>query len=376
VESRRDAVSSPPPRLAILAPLKSWGGIEGKIVTLSREFLAQGVAVELLLARGGQIPYPERLPAEVEIVDLNSGGKADTALKLARRLRRNPPDALLTAKDHAAKAALIGRALAGSSVPIYIKLTNTLSATLRRKLRWRTAQWLYPRADGAIAVSTGVRDDFLAHFRMPPDRVTTIYNPTITPEFPERMRQPVNHPWLQGSGPPVIIGMGRLTPQKDFATLLRAFARLRQMQPARLIILGEGPLRSDLEGLADELGITQELDLPGFIPDPLPWLYRADLFALSSRYEGLANVLIEALATGTPAVATNCPSSPQEILESGRWGPVVPVGDDEALAQGMRQAIASPPPQEALAASLERFRSGPVARRYLELMGLIPRHEP
>lgn len=360
------------PRLGILAPLKAWGGIEGKMITLTREFLEQDVAVELYLARGGQVPYPERLHPEVEVIDLASSGKLDTARKLACRLRRDPPDVLLTAKDHAAKAAVLARALARSNVPIYIKLTNTPSEVLRRPVKRKMAQWLYPWANGAIAISEGVRQDFLTHFRMPSDRVTTIYNPTITPDFPQRVKEPADHPWLTGAGSPVIMGMGRLTAQKDFSSLLQAFAFLRRRQEARLIFLGEGPLREDLEREADELGIEAAVDLPGFVPDPLPWLARADLFVLSSRYEGLGNVLIEALAAGTPAVATDCPSGPREILEEGRLGELVPVGDPGALASAMERTLQAPPPPQELEASLERFRSGPVARRYLTVMGLLP----
>lgn len=359
------------PRLAILAPLKTWGGIEGKIVTLTREFLAQGVAVELLLARGGQVPYPERLHPDVEIVDLASRGKLDTAWKLIRRLRRDPPDALLTAKDHAAKAAVLARVLGRTNVPIFIKLTNTPSQVLRRPVKRRMAQWLYPRADGAIAVSEGVREDFLAHFRMPPERVTTIYNPTITPEFPDRMEKPVDHPWLVGDGPPVIMSIGRLTNQKDFTTLLQAFATLRARQAVRLIILGEGPLREDLEKTARDLGVQEDVDLPGFIPDPLPYLARTNLFVSSSRYEGLGNVIIEALATGSPVVATDCPSGPREILDNGRLGDLVPIGEPETLSVAMERALKNPPPEEDRAASLDRFKSGTVARRYLEFMELF-----
>lgn len=357
-------------RIAILAPLKTWGGIEGKLVTLAREFLDQGVAVQLLLARGGQVPYPERLPPEVEVVDLASGGKWDTAFKLARRLRRDPPDALLTAKDHAAKAAVMARALGRVRVPVYIKVTNTLSQTLRRQGKLWAARRLYPRADQIIAISEGVRDDLLSHFPVSSERVTTIYNPAITPDYQKRCSQPVAHPWLQGDGPPTVIGMGRLTAQKDFGTLIEAFARLRQERPARLIILGDGVMREDLEGQARGLGVEKDVDLPGFVPDPLPWLARGSLFVLSSRYEGLGNVLIEALAAGTPAVSTDCPSGPREILEEGRLGPLVPVGDAESLAEAMSRTLNVPPSSRELESSLERFRSGSVARRYLEVMGL------
>lgn len=359
--------------VSILVPLKAWGGIEGKIATLSREFLAQGVAVELLLPRGGEVPYPERLPAGVEIVDLGSKGKLDTARKLAARLRQKEPDALVAAKDHAVKAAVLGRFFAHARVPIYIKLTNTVSVILRRPVKRLLAQWLYPFAEGAIAVSNGVRRDFLEHFSMDPRRVVTIYNPAIPEDFTERAAAPVGHPWLANTGVPVTIGVGRLADQKGFDVLLTAFAKLRSHRPARLIIVGEGTLRAALEEQARKLGIDGDVDLVGSVPDVLPWVSRANLYVLSSRYEGLPNVLIEALAAGAPVVSTDCPSGPREILEDGRLGPLVPVDDVEALADAMERTLNNPPPAEERERSLERFRSGPVARQYLETMGLLER---
>lgn len=361
----------PSPRIAILAPFKTWGGIEGKIITLCLEFLKREISVELLLARGGQTPYPNRMPAEVEITDLASSGKLNTAYKLAHRLKHRPPDVLLTAKDHAAKAAIIARALTCTSIPIYIKITNTQSEILRRPGKRTLAKWIYPWATGAITISEGVRNDFLSHFKMAPQRVKTIYNPAITQDFPDRAARTVNHSWLNEAGPPVIMGMGRLTPQKDFTTFLRAFARLREKREAKLIILGEGPMREELETLSRELSVDGDIDFPGFVSDPLPWLARASLFALSSRYEGLGNVLIEAMAVGLPVVSTDCPSGPREILENGRLGSLVPVGDVEALAEAMERSINDSPPFEEIAKSLQRFQSGSVARQYLEFMGLF-----
>lgn len=358
-------------KLAILAPLKEWGGIERKIMILCREFIAQGVQVQLILTRGGTVPYPDEFPSAVEIVDLHSGGKLHSIIKLACHLKRDPPDALLTAKDHSAKVALIGRALCRVNVPIYVKVTNTLSQTLRRWGKRTSARWLYPRADRLICVSEGVSRDLVENFAVRPERIRVIYNPTVTPDIAERRNLMVEHPWLQGNGPPVIMGVGRLTKQKDFYTLIEAFARLRRKREARLIILGEGILRESLEGHARSLGVGNDVDLPGYVWDPIPWQARADLFVLSSRYEGLANVIIEALAAGTPVVATNCPNGPSEILQDGRIGPLVPMGDAKAMAAAMEGVLDAPPSQDLLAEGLERFRSEQVARRYLETMGLM-----
>lgn len=356
-------------KLAILAPFKAWGGIERKIVILCREFLALGVQPELILTRGGQVPYPDELPAGVQVVDLHSGGKLHTIPRLIRHLRHSRPDALLTAKDHSAKVAVIARRLGRLEMPVFVKVTNTLSQTLRRPLKRHFARLLYPGADGIIAISRGVRDDLIANFKLPQDLVKVIYNPTVTPDIADRARLPVDHPWLAPGAPPVIIGAGRLTPQKDFPFLVRAFATLRRRRSCRLLILGEGPERSTIEAAARDMGVAAEVDLPGFVPDPVPWMARAGAFVLSSRYEGLGNVLIEALAAGAPVVATDCPSGPAEILDHGRYGPLVPVGEVPALADAIDSVIASPPAPELIKQALARFRSDMVARQYLELMG-------
>lgn len=350
--------------------MKSWGGIEGKIVTLCDEFLRQGIAVELLLPRGGEVPYPDRLKRDVDIVDLKSAGKLSTARKLARHLRAQPLDCLLVAKDHAIKAAIIARYLANSDIPIYIKVTNTPSLTLRRPAKRWLARWLYPRASGAIAVSEAVREDFLRDFSFAPGRVTTIYNPTIPPDFARRASAPAPHAWLNDTSIPVIMGVGRLTEQKGFDILLVAFSKLRAERNARLIIVGDGPMRGALQEKARALGIEDTTDFVGSTADALPWLSRASVYVLSSRWEGLPNVLIEALATKTPVIATDCPSGPREILEDGQLGRLVPVDDPSSMAESLSEVLESPSPAPFLEQSLTRFNSDIVAQRYLNFMGL------
>lgn len=358
-------------KLAILAPLKAWGGIERKLVTLCKEFVKHDVHPQLLLTRGGQIPYPEDLPADVEVIDLGSRGKRDGVLKFARYLKQQRPDAVLTAKDHSAKVAIVARALTCPSCPVFVKVTNTLSQTLRRPVKRSVARLLYPHANRLIAVSHGVRDDLIEHFRVPADRIDVIYNPTVTECIHERARQPVDHPWFNDPDTPLILGVGRLTPQKDFASLIRAFAILRAERPARLVILGDGPLRETLRALARDLGVAEDVDLPGYAYDPIPYMARASVFALSSRYEGLANVIIEALAAGAPVVSTDCPSGPREILQGPMRDALVPVGDSAGLANALLNTLRCPPPLEARRAGLDRFRSDQVAKRYLRTMGLL-----
>ena len=151
--------------------------------------------------------------------------------------------------------------------------------------------------------------------------------------------EPFDHPWFAPGAPPVILGAGRLTEQKDFPTLIRAFALVRKKHPARLMILGEGEERSKLETLVQELGLEKEVSLPGFVDNPYKYMKRAAVFVLSSRWEGFPNVLVEAMALGTPVVSTDCPNGPAEILENGKWGELVPVGETQSLASAVLRTL-------------------------------------
>jgi glycosyltransferase involved in cell wall biosynthesis len=229
---------------------------------------------------------------------------------------------------------------------------------------------IYRWADRVIAVSQGVAEDTLRITGLPPERVTVVHNPVITPALYEQSRAPCGHPWIEEPDRPVVLAAGRLTRQKDFATLIRAFARVRDRRSCRLIVLGEGGLRGELERLAERLGVTPDLDMPGFTPNPYAFMRRAHLFVLSSAWEGSPNVLTEALALGTPVVATDCPSGPREILDGGRIAPLVPVGDHQALAAAMGTVLGAPPAREGLRAAAADYTAAASARRYLEALGV------
>ena len=163
----------------------------------------------------------------------------------------------------------------------------------------------------------------------------------ITSELLVRAKEPLDHPWLKPGAPPVILGTGRLVTPKDFSTLLRAFARVRVQRKARLVILGEGNRREELESLAQQLGVSADVALPGFVANPYPFMERAAVFVLSSAWEGFGNVIVEALACGCPVVSTDCPGGPSEILDDGAYGPLVPVGDDAAMAEAILAVLES-----------------------------------
>ena len=358
-------------KIAIFVSFSGEGGVERMIAHLCEGFLAAGVAVDLLLIkdRGTALKL---VPAAVNQIKL--GDHATTCLpRLVAYLRRKQPAALLSSKHRANQIAILARALAKVETRLLVKIETNLTASLakqnplKRFLFTRQLRLLYPHADGVIGVSQGVTDDLHQLIGGDPARFHTVYNPVLPKELEARAREPIAHPWLGGEVP-VVTGAGRLTRQKDFAMLLRAFALVLQQRPVRLLLLGDGPERARLEALAAELGISAAVDFHGFVTNPFPFIARSDLFALSSAWEGFGNVLVEAMALGIPVVSTDCPSGPREILHDGALGPLVPVADPAALASAILSTLAAPLSSQQLIAATAPYTIAQSAREHLALL--------
>jgi len=246
-------------------------------------------------------------------------------------------------------------------------LTPRVKKSIAKRVVRLAAQWLYPKADRIHAVSLGVADDVAVVTKVDRRRIRVIYNPILTEDMLLKAEQPLNDPWFLPGEPPVILGAGRLVHQKDFATLIRAFALLRSRIRARLVILGEGPLRGELESLAQQLGVDEDVRFIGFVLNPFVYMKRAAVFVLPSLHEGFPNVLAEAMAVGTPVVATNCPSGPDEILEGGKWGHLVPIRDTRALADAIAETLLNPNPSrvEGALRRVEKLRLEHIVDEYL-----------
>jgi glycosyltransferase involved in cell wall biosynthesis len=358
-------------RLAVFLPSLVGGGAERVTMNLVREAARRSVEVDLVLVQAVG-PYLADVPDSVNIVDLGASRVLASIPALRRYLRRVRPEAMLTAISHANLAGIWAKRLAGVPTRLIVSEHDTLSlATQQAKSRRdRVIPYLvgkfYPGADGIIAVSAGVADDLATTTRIPRASIDVIYNPVITPDVVTASRAAADHPWLAPGEPPVVVGIGRLTKKKDFVTMLQAFAEVRRDRPARLIILGEGPERAELEALVHKLDLHADVALPGFVDNPYAFLSAASLFVLSSRWEGLPTVLIEAMFCGTPVVSTDCPSGPDEILQGGRYGTLVAVGDPAGMARAIIAALAgevAPAPPE----SWHPYRLEVVTDHYLEM---------
>ena len=220
----------------------------------------------------------------------------------------------------------------------------------------------------AVAPSRGLANQLIDTTGIRREQVHTIRYPVVSREIRSKAEEPTHHPWLDNKELPVILAAGRLVPEKDFPTLLHAFLRLATRRPVRLIVLGKGPQRQVLQDLAQELGIAEKVDFPGFVENPFAFMARASLFVLSSRYEGLGIVLIQAMACGCPVVSTACSFGPSEILEDGRWGELVPVDNAGALADAMNRTLDAPPARDALRTRAAFFDTERAADDYEDLL--------
>lgn len=316
------------------------GGVQRVMLNLAEIFLQQGIPVDLVIARV-EGAFATELPRGARIVNLGARRMAGAFLPLARYLRAERPRAMLSAGDRANLLSIWARALTRVDTRVVISVHIAVSAhwqfaTHRREWMLRdVVRRFYSWADAIVTVSRAAAAELAEELGVEAGRITSIYNPVVTPELRARGADPCPHPWFQDHQPPVILGVGRLTAQKDFGTLLRAFAQVRRTRRARLLILGEGEERPELEALAGELGVVEDVEFAGFRANPFPYMSNADCFVLSSAWEGLPTVLIEALAMGAPVVATDCRTGPAEILHHGELGLLVPVRDHDRLARAI-----------------------------------------
>lgn len=314
------------------------------MVGLANGIAARGYEVDIILARA-EGPYLADVSRYVRLVDLGATRVIASLPGLVRYLRQERPDAMLSALNYANVVAIIAKGLAQVSTRLVvsehsnISLSKQFSRGLIPRLVFRLMAWVYPYADSIVAVSSGVADNLAQEIGLARESIKVIYNPVVTPALENFAQNPISHPWFEPGSPPVIMGVGRLSAIKDFTTLIKAFAIVRAQCPCRLIILGEGELRGKLETLIKKLDLESEVSLPGFMDNPWSYISRAAVFVLSSKGEGLPTVLIEAMACGCPVVSTDCPSGPGEILENGKWGRLVQVGNIDGLAAAILEAI-------------------------------------
>lgn len=359
-------------KISILISSLRGGGAERAMLMFARGALDEGFAVDVITGMGNG-PLHAVLPEGARLVDLKTRRSLGIVPPLIRYLRRERPDALYATVSHMNVLSVVARGLSGVGTKLILResnspLTERKSSITRRVVHF-LAPLLYPRADAVISVSEGVAEEL---YQMAPrlrGKTFICPQPVISDDILALGDEEIDHDWFREKGPPVILGVGRLQPQKDFPTLLKAFAKVRKVRDARLVILGEGGERERLEKLAQDLGIRDDLSMPGFTVNPFPYMKGARLFVLSSRFEGMPNVLLQAMAMGAQVVATDCRSGPREILRGGELGGLVPVGDPDALASALLERIDNERPNIAGAELIrERYGVATATRQYLKLI--------
>jgi len=396
--------------IAILLPSLAGGGAERSMLHLVRSFLEQGRNVDLLLCRA-EGPLLDKVPKAARLVTLKPTSglrgrlmaaladppgirsllrpvllpvKTDNDIRhivaLRNYLEETRPDILLSALTYTNLIALWAKQLARAPTPVVVSERIALSVYMKndagqRGWRWRyilpAVSHAYRRSVGIVAVSDSVASDLSNSTQISRKAIKTIYNPVVDKSLHELAAKPLEHPWLKPDAAPLILAAGRLISQKDFQTLIRAFALLRSKRQAKLIILGEGRQRPELKSLTKDLGIAPDVEMPGFIDNPYQYMSRASVFVLSSLYEGLPGVLIQALACGCPVVSTDCPGGSAEILENGRYGRLVPAKDPKALADAINSILDDTTNKEQLKKRASAFSVEFASRRYLDYLDNI-----
>jgi glycosyltransferase involved in cell wall biosynthesis len=367
-----------PMHVATYLPSLRVGGTERVNVSLMNFLVSRGYDVTAVVHEADG-EFRSALPPAVTVVDLAVNRTLFAIPKLARWLHRAKPDILFSSLGHNNIAALCAGALSGVDTRIVISQHAPLSLESKSQRSWqhRLLPLMYRAVGGyahaIVAVSSGVARDFIDMTGLMADKISVIHNPVIYRDFARDAAQPVSHRWLDDPALTTFIAVGRLAPEKDLPTLLTAFSTVRRNLDVRLLILGEGPERAAIERMVVALGLQNDVELLGYSHNPLPYMRKAAALILSSRYEGFGNVLVEALACGTPVASTDCPYGPSEILDNGQFGLLVPVGDAPAMAQAMARMLENRYPAQLLRDRASDFTIDVIGQRYLDLFSSVLR---
>lgn len=379
----------PKPQVSLFIPNLDGGGAERVMIHLAEGFVERGLTVDLIVAQA-EGAYLENIPDTIRLVNLDAKSPVILfkTLALTQYLKREHPNFLISTLD-ICNAAAWAKRLAGVSTQVVMCVQTNLSqqfkdrhSVLMKRIKWAIVKRCYPWADAIVTASAGVARDIEQHANIPMKQMTVIHNPVVTPDFRQKAREAVTHPWFLPNQPPVLLGVGRIVKQKSFATLVKAFALVRQQHPARLMILGdvdprEPHVKPELDKLVEKFGLAGDIAFPGFVKNPYAYMAKANIFVLSSIYEGFGNVVAEAIAAGTPVVSTDCESGPAEILANGQYGELVPVGDPEAMADAILTVLNQPTDAKVLEGRSQAFTIDCIVRQYLEVLnGLSPIQRP
>lgn len=350
-------------KISFFIPSLNVGGIEANTIRLAKAFLREGYLVDLVVSTS-QGHYRERVPDQIKIIDLKCNRIFKTLPKLINYIRKEKPSVVISASEGANIVASICKSfIKNTSTKVIISIRTHLTTEYKKNSNKKNkfimpllSRIFYPKVDSIVAVSKGVADDASEFLKIPREKINVIYNPIVDETIEKLSKVKVNHKFFKENRDYVIIlGAGRLTKQKDFKTLIYAFKEVKKSISCKLVIVGEGEERGKLQSLIKKLGIEEDTDLVGFVQNPYCFMKNADLFVLSSAWEGFGNVIVEAMATGTNVVSTNCPSGPSEILDNGNFGELVEVGDYIQLSKAIINTLKNPKPQKILKSRAKYF---------------------
>jgi glycosyltransferase involved in cell wall biosynthesis len=373
------ARGSDPPLICLFIMNLAGGGAERVVVELANGFVKRNYDVDLVIVNRVGSLFPELSP-RVNVHSLDHRRTLGGIWRLRSYLEKRRPSVVFSHITHTNVASIIARCLSRYRPYLVVVEHSHISHEVKvsRGLA-RAACWIVPVAyrfaDAIAVVAEEMRYTVAKAARLKADKIAVLYNPVVTPKLFRRAAVPPSHPWFAPGSDPVVLGAGRMVRQKNFPLLIQAFALLLQRRRARLVILGEGELRADLERMVQDLGISEYVDLPGFQDNPYPYMRRAGVFALSSDWEGLPGVLIEALACGCPVVATDCKSGPHEILRGGQFGYLVPPGDPQAFADALESALRDPGSSTERISRARQFSLEAALDRYLHVGLVAPTEE-